>query len=83
MKNVGVIRRVDCIGRITPPMEFRRALEIFEGDEVEILLQGTSIVIKKHRDTCIFCDSSENIKYFKGKYVCINCISKLTNSSTK
>lgn len=43
----GVIRKMDELGRVTLPKEFRKALELKEKDEVEIFLLKDGFYIKK------------------------------------
>ena len=57
MKSTGIVRKVDELGRIVLPIELRRTLEIADRDPLEIYVEGSSIVLKKYRPTCIFCDS--------------------------
>ena len=48
---LGIIRRVDELGRIVIPKEIRRALKIKEGYELEILtdMEG-NIILKKYKN---------------------------------
>ena len=48
MKEKGVIRRVDDLGRVVIPKEFRESLGLSDGLPVEILNQGDSVVIRPH-----------------------------------
>jgi len=49
MKETGVVRRIDELGRIVIPKEIRKNLRIREGDPVEIFVtQGENIVLKKY-----------------------------------
>lgn len=49
MKETGVVRRIDELGRIVIPKEIRKNLRIREGDPVEIFVsQGESIILKKY-----------------------------------
>ena len=51
MKTLGMIRRFDDLGRVTIPMELRKTLGLTEGrPEVEILISGNSIVLRKPTD---------------------------------
>lgn len=48
MKETGVIRRIDNLGRVVLPIHFRKKLNIFENDDVEITLdENNQIVISK------------------------------------
>lgn len=54
MKSVGIIRKVDDLGRIVLPAELRRTLDIAEQDAMEIYVDGASVVLRKYEETCIF-----------------------------
>lgn len=43
----GIIRRVDELGRIVLPIEVREKLNIEENNELEICLEGNTIILKK------------------------------------
>ena len=81
MKKIGIVRAIDKLGRIVIPMEMRVLLDMAEiGTEVEISQEGQRIVIEKHRKSCRFCDSTEELLDFKGKKVCRACISELNGA---
>ena len=44
-KNVGIVRRLDNLGRVTIPMEMRKSLGIENRGEVEISAQKNAIMI--------------------------------------
>lgn len=77
MKSTGMVRKVDELGRIVLPIEMRRTLDIEEKDALEIYVEGTSIILKKYKPSCIFCDSNKNVVTFKGKNVCPKCLKEL------
>lgn len=79
MKATGIVRKVDELGRIVLPIELRRTLDIAERDAIEIFVEGSSIVLKKFRPNCIFCNSSKDVVDFKGKNICQKCIRALKN----
>lgn len=80
MKATGIVRKIDDLGRIVLPIELRRTLDIGEREALEIYVDGSSIVLKKYRPSCIFCDSSKDILVFRGKNVCPKCLSELKSS---
>lgn len=47
MKSLGVVRRIDELGRIVIPKEMRKNLKIRDGDSLEIFIEQDSIVLKK------------------------------------
>ena len=77
MKSTGIVRKVDELGRIVLPIEMRRTLDIAEKDALEIYVEGSSVILKKYKPSCIFCDSSKDITEFKGKKVCPKCLKEL------
>lgn len=77
MKNSGIIRRVDELGRIVLPIELRRMLDISEHDPVEISVEGDRIILHKHQLTCLFCGNADGLIEFGGKRVCHSCIAAL------
>lgn len=74
MKSTGIVRRVDDLGRVVIPIELRRTLRIHEKDPMEIFVDGDKIVLKKHDPACVFCGKAENIKNFRDKNVCFECV---------
>lgn len=79
MKSTGIVRKVDELGRIVLPIELRRTLDIAEKDELEIYVDGSSVVLKKHQSSCAFCGETDGILDFMGKNICYDCLKKLTS----
>ena len=77
MKSTGIVRKVDELGRIVLPIEMRRTLDIAEKDSLEIYVKGTSVILKKYKPSCIFCDSNKDVVQFKGKNVCPKCLREI------
>ena len=77
MKSTGIVRKVDELGRIVLPIELRRTLDIAERDPLEIYVDGSSIILKKHESACVFCGSTKDITVFKEKNVCAACLKEL------
>ena len=77
MKSTGIVRKVDELGRIVLPIEMRRTLDIAEKDALEIYVEGSSVILKKNKSSCIFCDSSKDITVFRGKNICPKCLKEL------
>lgn len=48
MKETGIVRRVDDLGRVVIPKEIRRTLRIREGDPLEIFTNMEELVFKKY-----------------------------------
>lgn len=75
MKATGIVRRVDDLGRVVIPKEMRRTLGVAEGDPLEFYVNGQDILLRKYAPGCTFCGVAEgDLKTFKGKQVCIDCV---------
>jgi len=81
VKSTGIVRKVDELGRIVLPIELRRTLDIAERDALEIYVEGSAIVLKKYRPSCIFCDSAKDVSVFRGKNICHKCMKELRSDS--
>ena len=77
MKSTGIVHKVDELGRIVLPIELRRTLDIAEKDSLEIYVDGSSIVLKKVRSSCVFCDGTRDIRTFRGRNICGKCLREL------
>lgn len=78
MKATGIIRRIDELGRVVVPIELRNKLNINVKDEVEIYVDGSSIVLKKFEPNCIFCGGSKNLVEYKDKLICKKCLENIS-----
>ena len=83
MKSIGIIRRLDELGRIVLPMELRNKYEIKEKDSMEIFTEGDSIVLRKYEPDCVFCGSSKNLIQYKDKNVCNKCANNILKEDTQ
>ena len=77
MKNTGVVRKLDELGRITLPMELRRSLDLNEKDALQIYVDGDKIILEKYSPSDIFSGSKENLVEYKGKKVSVESIKEL------
>ncbi len=77
MRAAGILRKVDSLGRITLPIELRRALDISEHDQLEIYLDEDHVVLRKSKKSCIFCGSDVQLLEHRDKYICQACIQAL------
>lgn len=55
MKSIGIIRRIDDLGRIVIPMDVKRQLfgsiGKSEGQPMEIFIDGDDIILRKYEDS--------------------------------
>ncbi|HCD41186.1 MAG: AbrB/MazE/SpoVT family DNA-binding domain-containing protein [Bacillota bacterium] len=77
MKSTGIVRKVDELGRVVIPIELRRTLQIEEKDALEIYVDGERIILKKYQPACIFCGNAANIKIFRDKNICRDCLDEM------
>ncbi len=49
--DTGMARKIDDLGRIVIPAETRRLLNIHEGDELAISVEGDQIILRKREGT--------------------------------
>lgn len=62
MKETGIIRRIDDLGRIVIPREVRRIVRVKEGDPLEIFLVEEGIFLKRHDSTKTIMDTVAELK---------------------
>ena len=77
IKNTGIVRRLDELGRITLPIELRRNLDIGEKDPVESYVSEDMIILKKFAPVDTFTGTSEDLVEFHGKMVSRDSIKEL------
>jgi len=46
MTNIGIVRKIDSLGRVTLPKEFRRVFRLKQNDEIEILATDEGILLR-------------------------------------
>ena len=78
MKSIGIVRRVDDLGRIVLPIELRKILNIEPKDSLEIFVDGNTILLRKYEPECIFCGDASNVRSVNGRNVCANCIKNIS-----
>ncbi|MCP1357916.1 AbrB/MazE/SpoVT family DNA-binding domain-containing protein [Aneurinibacillus migulanus] len=80
MHEMGIVRKLDKLGRIVFPIEVRDNLGIKPGDGLEIFVNGEQIILKKYAPGCVFCDSISGIVEYKGKRICTSCLEDIENN---
>lgn len=76
-KAMGIVRKVDELGRIVLPIELRRSFEIAEKDLLEFFVEEDSIVLKKYSPVCTFCSETSDLTVHQGRNICASCLKKL------
>lgn len=77
MKETGIIRNLDELGRLVIPIESRRSLNWKVHDPIEIYVDDGAIILKKHMNSCVFCGSQSELNEYEGLNVCKKCIDHL------
>lgn len=49
MSVIGPIRKVDELGRVVIPKEYRKILKIEENDEIEFIIRNGKLELKKYK----------------------------------
>ena len=64
MKQTGIVRRIDDLGRIVIPKEIRRSMHMNEGDPLEIYVGNDEIIFRKYsligelgKNVMLLCES--------------------------
>jgi AbrB family transcriptional regulator, transcriptional pleiotropic regulator of transition state genes len=75
MKTVGIVRKVDELGRVVIPKELRRVMDIPEGTPLEIFTnENGEVVLRKYEPGCHFCGDLNNLVDYSGVRVCKDCV---------
>jgi len=77
MKTTGIIRQLDTLGRIVLPIELRRTLDIGPKDNLEIFVEGNSVILRKYEPNCFFCGENRGLVSFRDKMICARCLKEL------
>ena len=80
MKSIGIVRKVDELGRIVLPKELRQILNINVKDPIEIFVEGNTILLKKYEPACLFCGHTNNMMQYMGHNICKECAKFLTET---
>lgn len=58
MKNTGIVRKVDELGRVVIPKEIRDRFKIEEETDIEFYVEGSKIILQKQKKkVCLLCES--------------------------
>jgi len=81
MKNTGITRPLDRMGRIVIPKSIRDQLNLQEKDRFFFYVSNDKqkeIIIKQVKNSCVLCNSNENLKKVDGNLICNSCIEKIS-----
>ena len=78
MKDVGIIRKIDTLGRIVIPKELRNYLNYNTSTKLEIRLRGRTLMIQEAAGQCLFCGATDNVIEHKDGCICKDCIDEIS-----
>ena len=75
---INIQRKMDHLGRIVLPLEFREALGLKESDAVSLTLAEDLVTLEKATPRCVFCEEKKGLlPAYLGKRICRRCLEKL------
>jgi transcriptional pleiotropic regulator of transition state genes len=66
-------RRIDDLGRIVFPANFRKALGVNSGDLLAIHLEGDRVFVMKEAPACAICHRTRNLRPVRDRHLCARC----------
>lgn len=86
-KKTGIIRKIDLLGRLVLPAEFRKVLGIDLNDDLEMTLTDEGVLIKKYENKgeCILCGSKNDLVQIpsSNKPICKSCADNISKKDWK
>ena len=67
MKSTGIVRKVDELGRVVIPMEFRKAHGWEEGQPIEMFGDGEGLVLKAYQGEKSMDEAFANLTYLESQ----------------
>lgn len=80
MKTSKAVRNLDELGRLVLPEDIRSFMQWYPGSMLDVYINESdrTVVIKTHSCTCSYCNSTENLKEYKHRYVCQDCQAEIS-----
>lgn len=83
LKPTGRIRNIDHLGRIVIPKLLRDNLNIKQDTPIEISVENDQVYFEKYKHKCVFCNTKDNVKLYKVRYICMDCLSEIHSGFAK
>ena len=80
MKNTGMVKKIDELGRLVIPKEIRIALGI-DKENVEFFMDGDKLIVTKWNAHCVFCGGTEDLIEHKEKLICSECRKQIASNN--
>ena len=76
---VGIVRRLDRLGRVALPVELRGRLNIAAGDALEVFTDDDGLIIlRKYKPGCRLCDEIDApVRVSEEVFLCRSCATRL------
>lgn len=80
MKSIGIIRRIDSLGRVVIPREIINEMSLKLTDEkergshMEIFVNGEDIILRKYNPGCHCCNNVTELTTILGLKLCPSCL---------
>lgn len=83
MKSTGIVRKLDQLGRITLPIETRRAMGMKDRESLEMYVEGGMICLKKYipNEACAKCGSTDDVITVEDSCLCLKCLDKFNQAA--
>ena len=81
LKDTGIVRRLDELGRVVLPIEVRRSINMDAKDAFSVFVdtENKAIVLKPVEAKCTLCGAIENLKNHGTGYICNDCVKSIKN----
>ena len=73
---VAMVRQVDSLGRVSIPIDYRRAMGIVDNGQVEIIPREDGLLIRPYRPSCT-CGAIDELVEIGWERRCRACLKKL------
>ena len=80
MSAVGIVRKLDDLGRVVIPIEYRRQFDMADSSSVEVVGTQDGILVRPYKPalSCALCGTpGEHHWQINGRRVCAKCVTVL------
>lgn len=82
VKSLGVVRKLDPLGRVVIPMELRKTFGWSDKTPLEIYVEGDKVILGKYEPGCAICGMvDESMAVVNGKHICHSCANEIVKSA--
>ena len=82
MAEMGPVRKIDDLGRVVIPKEFRKTFNWPIGMEVEISAADGKVIVAKHSTACVFCGKPTRVQMVNSIFA-LPALQSIKHSSMK